>query len=330
MFTNSGGEDMTKFVPLIAIALILGIYFRAGPVEAQTFVSGSAGNDVNNCSFSAPCATLDHAFSVTSAGGEIDVLDDSVYPEQLSLHISHAVTIAGVGAGTPTISTGTAFAAVSISAPSTDKVIFRRLNFSAPTSGAGIVFSSGASLVVDHCTMQGFQQPALWFQPGYPAKLEVIDSTFVNNGDSTHASILIAPQDTASATVQFDTVRILQAIGNGIRADGTAGGGAIDIELHNVTIDGGTATGIVAISLGGAGGPAVDIVADGLTSSHNNGYGVRAYGGTARVTLTRSTISNNVVGLGESFGGVIISYGNNSVVGNSSGNGAPTSVVTPD
>src|SRR5260370_9339800 len=72
---------MARFFSLfIAIAIVLGSSFRADPAQAQTFVS-SAGNDANNCSFAAPCATLDRALAVTSRGGEIGVLDNGVYPE---------------------------------------------------------------------------------------------------------------------------------------------------------------------------------------------------------------------------------------------------------
>jgi hypothetical protein len=71
-----------------------------------------------------------------------------------------------------------------------------------------------------------------------------------------------------------------------------------------------------------SGGPTVKIVAENVTSSHNVGYGLRAVGGTASVTLSRSVIEDNGVGIGASSGGRVFSCGDNRFASNVGGDGA--------
>jgi len=308
------------------IAIILGLLFQAGAAEAttlaRTWVSG-AGDDTHACTRASPCATFGEAYLKTSVGGEIDILDGGDFG---NLNIYHALTIANDGAGTAGIifSGGPTLA---IQAGPTDAVVLRGLSLNGVNSTfAGIQFTAGGSLLIDHCAIEGFQShEGIVFAPSGAAKLWVADTVLSNDGRSSGASILIAPQNGAVATAHFEQVKILNAIGNGIRADGTqGGGGAIDVELHDVTVDGASGgSGIVAVSAT-SGGPAVNLMADSVTSSHNAGYGVRAVGATASVFLSRSTVTNNSIGIGASSGGVIASYADNRIRSNVNGDGSPT------
>jgi hypothetical protein len=152
----------------------------------------------------------------------------------------------------------------------------------------------------------------------------VKDSVLLNDGAASNASLWIAPTLGAKVTAYLERVQILNAIGNGIRVDSTQGGsGSLDVELHDVAVDAASGgSGIVAVS----NGQTVRIVADGVTSSHNAGYGFRAVGGGASVTLSRSVIENNGVGIGVSSGGVVYSYGDNRFAGNASDGVAPTPI----
>src|ERR1035437_7279007 len=84
----------------IAVSLTLAApFFLAVPAQAQnarSFVSGH-GLDTNACTLAAPCRTLAHAFSLTNAGGEIDVLDPVGYG---SLTINKAMSSVNDGVGT--------------------------------------------------------------------------------------------------------------------------------------------------------------------------------------------------------------------------------------
>ena len=315
-----------------AIAIVSGILLHAGAAQAvvtpsasRTWVSG-AGNDANPCTRASPCLTFNGAYAKTSPGGEIDVLDGGDFGP---LQISHALTIANDGAGTAAVTSGGG--AFLITAGANDAVVLRGLNVNgvgASIVTSGVYFASGASLLIDQCNIQGYLlDPAVIFSPSGAAKLWVKDTVLSEDGTGSSGSVVVSNGNGGSTNAQFERVRILGAIGNGIRVDGSAGAGAIDVELHDVTVDGaGGGSGIVAVSAT-SGGPAVSITADNVTSSHNAGYGLRAVGGTASVFLSRSTIANNSVGIRASSGGTIVSYSDNRFVNNTGGDGSPTATM---
>lgn len=305
-------------------AIAVGVVLHAGAAEAdlisRTWVSGK-GDDANACTRALPCATFTGAFAKTIAGGEIDVLDGGDFG---GLFIQHAITIANDGAGTAGITTASNAIAFFVGAGAADAIVLRGLNFNAVSGqGFGIDFATGGSLVVDHCTFQGYQtHPAIVFEPANSAQLWVKDTAL------SSAGVLIAPQSGGSATARLESVEIRHATGSGFRADTTvAGSGAVDVELQDVTIDATIgASGIVAVSPT-SGGPTVKIVADNVTSSHSAFFGFRAVGGTASILLRHSTIEGNATGTGASNGGQMFSYGDNVFVGNTSDGAAPKPVA---
>jgi hypothetical protein len=321
---------MTKIVSSFsAIATSLGLLLHAGGAEAttaaRTWVSGAGSGAA--CTRAAPCATFAAAYAATSPGGEIDVLDGGDFGP---LAIYHALTVANDGAGTAAItppSSGSG-SAIFVDAGPTEAVVLRGLSLNGVANYYGVAFVSGASLLIDHCKIQGFQTgPGIAFNPGAAAKLAVTDTVLSNDGQSINGSIWIAPLNGIAATARFERVQVLQAIGNGIRVDSTsAASGPIDLELHDVAVDGASSSGIVAVSFAN-GGPAVTIMADDVTASHNNGFGLRSVGGTASIKLRRSTVTNNVRGIGVSSGGALISYSDNRIKDNINGDGDPTSTL---
>jgi hypothetical protein len=321
---------MTKIVSAFTIIVVsLGVLLHADAAGAQsprTWVSGTGSGSA--CTRATPCATFAAAYAATSAGGEIDVLNGGDYG---GLTIDHAITIANDDAGASAI-TPTGSNSIRIQAGSTDAITLRGLNLNGVNSQASgaVGFISGGSLLIDHCKIQGFQTLAgVIFSPINAAKLWVADTVLSNDGASNGASVWIASFSGAAVTAHLERVQALQAIGNGIRVDGTTtGGGAIDIGLHDVTVDAASSSGIVAVSAT-SGGPAVKIMADDVTSSHNNGFGLRAVGGTASIFLRRSTVTGNTVGIAASSGGVMATYGDNGVTDNVNGDGAATTTIPP-
>ena len=205
-------------------------------------------------------------------------------------------------------------------------MLLRGLTFEGAWGDAnGISFSSGNSLVVDHCDLQSFQNgAAILFAPSNAAKFQMIDSVLAFDGTSVMGAIEIAPLAGGSVKALIERVKILNPSGNAIRADGASGPGEIDVELRDVTAEGSTAaSGIVAVSQT-SGGPAVRIVADVVTSSHNL-FGFRASGGTASIILSHSMIENNGAGVSVLNGGHVYSFGDNRFAGNGS-DGAVTPI----
>ena len=311
--------------PSSIVAIALGVLLHAGAAQAlqRTWVS-HAGNDSNTCDRTSPCLTFEGAYQKTTAGGEIDVLDGGDFGP---LVIRNAITIANDGAGTAGIMS--AGIAIEVVAAPTDAVVLRGLSLNGLNSFvSGVQFRSGASLLIDHCTIEGYQSGGgVVFEPGGAAQLWLLDTVLASDGISSEAGVWIVPQNGAATTAHFERVQILHATGNGIRADDTQGGGPMDVELHDVTVDGATGgSGIVAVSQA-SGGPPVRLTADEVTSSHNAGYGVRAVGGTASVFLSRSSIVDNGVGIGASSGGAMTSYSDNRFAGNAI-DGSPTTVMS--
>ena len=322
---------MTKIVNSFSIiAAILTILLCAGAAQAQpwrTWVSG-AGSDTGLCIRTAPCKTFGYAYGQTATGGEIDVLDAGDFGP---LTIQHALTIASDSGTGGVLNPGGS--ALTIEAGLTDAIILRGLEINGlGDSVAGVLFETGGSLLVDHCKIYGFHGGAgttagIAFLPSGASKLWVTDSVISNSGSSVTGNVLIQPTGGGSVAAQFERVQIVGAVGNGVRVDVTqnGGGGATELELHDVVVDGSGETGIVGVST--SGGAAVTILADTVTSSNNIGYGVRSYGGATTIYLSRSTVTGNNIGLGSTSGGVLASYSDNRIRGNLNSDGAPTTTV---
>jgi hypothetical protein len=318
---------MTKIaISFGAIAISLGVLLPAVAAQASTWPRtwvSHTGSDSNPCTAaSAPCLTFGGAYTKTSVGGEIDVVDSGEFGAML---IDHAITIANQGAGMA------ATAGIAINAASTDAVILRGLTFNGVEGhsyGVELDFGGG-SLLIDHCTIQGFTGGAgIFFQPNSAARLRVIDTVLSNNGTSSLANVAIIPVNGGGWSAEFERVQILNSASNGIRVDGTNGTGAITVELHDVTVDAAAGgSGIVAVSAPSGGAP-VTIMATDVTAVNNAGYGLRAVGATATVFLRHSTSVNNGVGIGASGGGTMASFGDNTISGNSILDGNPTSVLS--
>ena len=302
---------------LSVIALVLLILSSTGAARAAhiTWVSGAtAGNDANPCTRSQPCRTLDHAYTVTDAGGEIDILDGGSYT--VTFVISQSITIVNTGAGVATVGH------IQINTSSTDEVILRGLNFSPTYNSAGVWTYQAGSVIIDHCTFH-YYGVAIHGVPTGSAKIRVVDTVISNSGFNSTAAVLLQPASGGSETLQLERVQIVNSIGNGIRVDTTQGGSAF-AELHHVTVDGATGGSAIVAVTPTSGGPKATIVANTVTSENNTGYGFRAVGGTAKVILRRSMITNNSVGIGVGSGGQIFSYGDNGFSDNTGGDG-----VTP-
>jgi hypothetical protein len=320
---------MTRIVGAFSlVAITLGVLLHADAAEAvgalHTWVSG-VGADANPCTRASPCATFAGAYANTAPGGEIDVLGGGEFGR---LTIDHAITIANDGTGTAAITPLTNGSAIFINAGASDAIVLRGLNLDGAKSGVipGVIVQGG-SLLIDHCIIHDFQtRPGLQFVPAHSATLWVKDTLFFNDGATNFTSVeLIAPV-TGAVTARFERVQILHAIGNAIRVDGSTTASPIDVELHDVTVDG--SIGGSGIFVDTTGGGAATITADKLTSSHNAAYGLRIVGAAARIFLSRSVITNNGIGIGASGGGAIFSYADNRFAGNSGGDGVtPTPIA---
>jgi hypothetical protein len=96
---NSKRVWIAEVAPLI-LSLLLTLSVCAQPADAATRYNrtwvASTGNDSNNCSRKAPCATFQGALSKTNSGGEVDAVDSA---DSGPVAITFPVTIDGGAAG---------------------------------------------------------------------------------------------------------------------------------------------------------------------------------------------------------------------------------------
>ncbi|WP_292189301.1 right-handed parallel beta-helix repeat-containing protein [Mesorhizobium sp.] len=208
-----------------------------------------------------------------------------------------------------------------INAAATDIIVLRGLDIdsaSATPGLNGIRFLAGAALHVEDCVIRSNTGAApngagILFSPSGTAELYVHNSTINGNNDG----IRVQPTGAGVAKVMIDSSAIENNNLAGLKADGTSNTGGSNTTIVNSSVSGNTNAGISILNP--VGGPIIKIGVDGVAVA-NNGLagGLRAEGANATIRVGRSTISGNGLGTGIFSGGVISSYGDNQINGNTS------------
>jgi hypothetical protein len=289
---------LTRFSVFIIGTSALGL--AAASADAQTasraWVSGK-GTDAAGCGLvTSPCRTPQYAHdNIVAAGGEIDILDPAGYG---SITITKAISIVNDGVGTAGIQAPTGDNAITINAGASDAVELRGLTIDGSAISPsvdpanGIVFNSGAGLIVTNCVVQNFGASGnptgygILIQPSSGTISFVISSTVVSN---THIGIDYSPLGgSPSANGIIDHV---------LATNNTDG---IFIDTH-VTSSGSTA---LTIS---------------NSIANNNGsvgiYVQNGSGSTLTVSIDNSSMSGNVVGI-EANGPANVLLGRSIIMGN--------------
>jgi len=301
-------------IALSAISASL-LALSVSPAHAQatrTWVSG-VGDDANPCSRTAPCKTFPGAISKTAASGEINCLDPGGFGSVTitkSIIINCEMGTAGVLAA---LTNGINVNGAGII------VVLKGLDIQGAGNGLiGINFIAGAVLHVQKCIIRQFNggsATGILFAPNSAgAKLFVDDCYVADNGSgSSGGGILIQPAVGGTAVADLTNVRINNN-SNGVRAIGT--NGSVKLSMRNSTSSGNTFGGVVAITTGNP----VTAIVESSTISHNGGNGLNANGGGALLNFGRSLVTGNAISAASSNGGVIQSYGDNDIDGNTANN----------
>jgi hypothetical protein len=288
------------FVTLGAAAALATLFAAAAEAQVpRTFVSG-LGSDANACSRVAPCRTFAAALALTSAGGEIAVLDPAGYS---AVTITQSVSIVNDGVGEA------ATPGITINAGASDVINLRGLTMNGAQSGApadGIAFVNGGTLDVQNCVIRGFSGTGITFYPGTAAKLNISDTLLSNN----NAGVVLSPIGTTIASF----VRV-QATGNyyGLVVNGANGviaSAADSIASGNTfgfLVQAGTFTIVNGKAIG------------------NSLYGVSSNGSNAAMYVANSTITGNQYGYASFSGGIIYTFGNNFITDQGVGTLTPVS-----
>lgn len=269
------------------------------PPVARTWVS-NAGLDSNaasaSCIQTSPCASLQAAYNVTLAGGEIDIIDDGDFGP---LAITKALTIDGGShlAAIDTAVTGCPMSVgicvnVTATSPMTT-VTVRNLRISVPAGvDGGIYINSAGFLRVENVTIIAAttMTTGLAAASGAVCSVDTVNIENAHTAGSTGMGILVTGAGTKmalnnSSVTNSDYGVVAQA------------GGTVQIDNGVFVYD------VVGVSTSGGGS-----------------------GGTVR--LSNSTITDNATGLQATGAGAsLVSFENNRIFGNTT-NGNPT-VSTP-
>jgi hypothetical protein len=302
--------------PLVSLALLaFASVLPAMPAHAQTRVFvGAQGSDANPCTFALPCRTFQHAHDTVVAGGEINVLDPAGYG---AVTITKAISIQGHKFAS--VSPAASADAITINAGPNDRVNLGGLVIEGfGTGAAGVVFNTGASLNIHDSTIRNFHFDGIVFQPTTSSQLNVSQTLITDLGDLATAIIVSPPSGSPAITAALDHVTLkVGLVGLNVDNEFT---GSMNVAIADSVISK-FADGIDVFSSSGA----TNVVVRDCTVI-NDGTGITSTGPTTFVRVTRSTITANGIGLKTTSSGSLISFGDNSLDGNTT-DGAPTSTI---
>ena len=300
---------MTLFVVSLAVS--------AQAQATRTWVAGT-GSDLNPCSRTAPCKTFAQAFASTASGGEISVVDAGAYG---TLTINKSITINGVNALSGVLASSGIDGFV-VQAGSSDRVVIRNMTINGLGSGAaspanvGIRFKSGGSLIVENCDIFGFGVAGIRNEATFLAE-------FFISGTHVHGNTLLSSdgiQMTQAGTISEATINncvISDVNGRGIYANN-----GTKMSIRNTKIEH-VGKGVVVDQTALTTNVTIE-----STTIKGCGTGLRNGAGNPTTTLNNVSIEQNGIGI-DFAAGVINSYGNNKISGNSANNGGGFTPVLP-
>ena len=305
------------WLAFFGIAISLCAMTTAAQAQAtRTWVSG-VGDDANPCSRTAPCKTFAGAISKTAAGGEIDALDPGGFG---TLTITKAITIDGGGGQVASVlASGTI--GFNINAGANDSVTLRnlRINGAGTTLGTkGINVINVGTLHVQDVVIENFSNVGIDAENSAIAFIDVVDSIIQNN---TVGGIFSSTAATGGGRNRI-SIKNTSFMGNGY---GVRASLNTRVAMTRSFIGSGIANACQGV-LADAASSAVDLASTMI--SNLSGTGVHA-SNSAIIHISDMLVVHNVNGLVFDSAGQIISWGNNHITDNPSGDGAPSSTVAP-
>ena len=306
---------MSKFrftIKVLAIATFMFATVSIAQAQAsRTWVSG-VGDDANPCSRTAPCKTWAGAISKTAACGEIDALDPGGFG---AVTITKSITLDGTGTFASILAS--LVNGIVINAASTDVVTIRGISINGFCNGInGINILQAKTVNVEDCVIFRFSTGnGITVNETNDLALNVRNTVIRDN--TLDAINTVTSSGTAKIRVTLDNVR-LSGSGNGLHARS----GSL-VTARNCVFSNNTNHGIFADA---AAANSAVVFAWANQISNNGGNGVRAGNGgnvgTSGVEIAQNQIDSNVgSGISISTNGLINTFSNNSIQGNTGGDG---------
>jgi len=298
------------------IALVILVTALAAQGQAtRTWVSG-VGDDANPCSRTAPCKTWAGAISKTASGGIIDALDPGGFG---AVTITKPMTLEGNGTLASTLSSGVNGIIVNITSGTNRNVVLRNIliDGSGVTIGTnGVRFIAGDLLLVEDCYITRYSQAGIDFENDTGIGQLIVRRTSISQ---TAQGVLVKPQAAAAAARASIHDSVLTGNAVAVRAEDKA-----NVNVYESRVAGNT-DGVVSFAAGGIG---TVVTVNNSQIAGNSGSGLKTIGGNSFLRVSASTITGNGLGLDHGAGGVLESYVNNVLSGNTS-NGTFTGNAVP-
>src|SRR2546423_1664231 len=305
---------MSKFrFTLKTLAIATFIFAVASLAQAQasrTWVSG-VGDYANPCSRTAPCKTWAGAISKTAACGEIDALDPAGFG---AVPITKSITLDGTGTFASILASLTT--GIIVNAAATDVITIRGISINGFCNGIrGMNILQAKTVNVEDCVIFRFAGEGILVNETSDLRLNVRNTVIRDNtGDGIQTF-------TSSASLKIrTTLEHVSLIGNGHGLHARSGSLAT---ARNSVFSNNTNNGIFADA---AASNSAVVFAWANQISNNGGIGVRAGNagnvGTSGVEIAQNMIDSNVgSGVLVSTNGLINTFSNNSIQGNTGGDG---------
>ncbi|HKG47398.1 MAG TPA: right-handed parallel beta-helix repeat-containing protein [Pyrinomonadaceae bacterium] len=305
---------MSKFrftIKVLAIATFMFATVSIAQAQAsRTWVSG-VGDDANPCSRTAPCKTWAGAISKTAACGEIDALDPGGFG---AVTITKSITLDGTGQLASILASLTT--GITINALSTDVITIRGISINGFCNGLrGMNILQAKTVNVEDCVIFRFAGPGILVNETSDLALNVRNTVI---RDNTGAGIqTFTSSGTAKVRGTLDRVNLTGNL-HGLHARS----GSL-ITARNSVFSNNSSNGIFADA---AATNASVVFSWANHVSNNGGIGARAGNagnlGTSGIEIAQNQIDSNVgSGVLVSTNGLINTFSNNSIQGNTGGDG---------
>lgn len=294
----------TFLLGLFSMFLVVCVQAEA---QYRTFVSGT-GSDTPPCSRAFPCKSLTYAVGQTVVGGEVYVLD-ALEQQGIFAPVSIYQSISIIGAGARAGISGLLI----VNPEAGGQVLLKGLDINALGGGTAITVGvAGVTLVVDDCTIKNGINGIFFAPSGTGTSNLIVRNSIVTKNAAgvstgTNAGIFIQPGSGAKAVAVIENVNVNNN-NYGIRAFDNS-----TVTIRNSVSAENVWAGIR--SEAAAAGP-VSVFVEHSQVSHNGGSGVVAIGNNAVLRISDVTITNNGTGVNYVSPGIVCSFGNNAIAGN--------------
>jgi hypothetical protein len=281
---------LSSIASLVAVSFV---YLHTQPVMAASlfFIGNGAGTV---CSQTAPCELSTAISQATATPVELSCADSSDVFSGATINKSLTIDCAG-----------TAGSINGIEVNSGAVVTLRNLTIGGNTEDG--IFLINGTLILENVHFVGVGSIGINAAPISPSTL-IVKNSIINRGGVP--AVLLKPGVGGSLSASFDHVTIAGNGGGGIRLDTT--NGPVTADVTDSVISNNAGNGVSA--QGGAGGAAMLSIHNSVIAD-NGAAGVNATGTNGAALVDTTLLDSNGSATSVASGGRIVTYGNNRIVG---------------